>query len=115
MTDPGQAGTLARVRAQLQFEAGRPADAAGFLLDGAALLGHADPGTAQAMVIQAVNMLWVNDGPARLDLERRAAAMLPPAGASLVEFIQAVRRLQDGDTRVPGRDGKRRGGLAHCC
>ena len=46
-------------------------------------------------------MLWMNAGPARLELERRAAAMLPPAGASLVAFIQAVRRLQDGDTRAP--------------
>jgi DNA-binding CsgD family transcriptional regulator len=27
--------------------------------------------------------------------------MLPPAGASLVEFLQAVRRLQDGDTQPP--------------
>jgi DNA-binding CsgD family transcriptional regulator len=27
--------------------------------------------------------------------------MLPHAGASLVEFLQAVRRLQDGDTRAP--------------
>ena len=43
--DPVQAATLARVRAVLQCEAGRPADAAGFLLDGAALLGRADPGT----------------------------------------------------------------------
>ena len=44
-------------------------------------------------------MLWLNAGPgAPQELERRAAAMLPPAGASLVEFLQAVRRLQDGDT-----------------
>jgi DNA-binding CsgD family transcriptional regulator len=101
VTDPGQAGVLAGVRAQLQFEAGRPADGAGFLLDGAALLGQADPDTAQAMVITAVNMLWLNGGPARPDLERRASAMLPPAGASLVEFLQAVQRLQDGDTSAP--------------
>lgn len=100
-TDPVQAATLARVRAELRFEAGRPADAAGFLLDGAALLGHADPDTAQAMVIQAVLMLWLNTGEARPELERQAAAMLPPAGANLVEFLQGVRRLQDGDTREP--------------
>ena len=101
VTDPGHAATLARVRAQLQFEAGRPAVAAGFLLDGAALVGPADPDTAQAMVLQALLMLWLNAGPARLELERRAAAMLPPAGASLVAFLQAVRRLQDGDTHTP--------------
>jgi DNA-binding CsgD family transcriptional regulator len=100
-TDPEQAATLARVRAQLEFEAGRPADAADLLLDGAALLGQADPDNAQAMVIQAVVMLWVNAGPARPELERRASAMLPPAGASMVEFIQAVRRLQDGDSHAP--------------
>jgi DNA-binding CsgD family transcriptional regulator len=107
--DPGLAAALARVRAQVHFEAGRPADAASFLLEGAALLSHpdpdtaqaADPDTAQAMVILAVNMLWLNAGPARPDLEHRAAAMLPPAGASLVEFLQAIRRLQDGDTDAP--------------
>ena len=99
--DPVQAATLARVRAVLQFDVGRPADAAGFWLDAAALLGRAEPGTAQAMVIGAVGLLWVNGGPARPDLERRAAAMLPPAEASLVEFLHAVRRLQDGDTRAP--------------
>jgi hypothetical protein len=43
----------------------------------------------------------VGGGPPRPDLERRAAAMLPPAEAGLVEFLQAVRRLQDGDTRAP--------------
>lgn len=99
--DPVQAATLARVRARLRFEAGWPADAAGFLLDGAALLAHADPDNTQAMVIEAVNMLWLNAGPGRPDLERRAAAMLPPAGARLVESLQAVRRLQDGDTGGP--------------
>jgi DNA-binding CsgD family transcriptional regulator len=99
--DPVQAATLARVRARLRFEAGWPADAAGFLLDGAALLGHADPDKAQAMVIEAVNMLWLNAGPGRPDLERRAAAMLPPAGARLVESLQAVRRMQDGDIGAP--------------
>jgi DNA-binding CsgD family transcriptional regulator len=99
--DPLQAATLARVRAELRFEAGRPADAAGFLLDGAALLGPADPDTAQALVIQAVSMLWLNAGPARPDLDQRAAAMLPPEEASLVEFLQAVQRLQDGDTDAP--------------
>jgi DNA-binding CsgD family transcriptional regulator len=100
-TDPLHAARLAGVWMLLRFEAGRPADAAGFSLDGAALLAQAEPDTAQALVIQAVNMLWLNAGPARPDLEHRAAAMLPPAGARLVEFLQAVRRLQDGDTRVP--------------
>jgi DNA-binding CsgD family transcriptional regulator len=99
--DPVQAATLARVRALLQLEVGRLADAAGFLLDGAALLGHADPGAAQAMMMEAVHLLWMNPGPERPELERRTAAMLPPAGARLVEFLQAVRRLQDGDTGVP--------------
>jgi DNA-binding CsgD family transcriptional regulator len=99
--DPVQTAALARVRAALQFEAGRCADAAGFMLDGAALLCDAEPGTAQSMVIAAVGLLWLDGSPARPDLERRAAAMLPPAEASLVEFLQAVRRLQDGDIRVP--------------
>jgi DNA-binding CsgD family transcriptional regulator len=100
-TGPEQAATLAMVRAELRFQAGQPADAAGFLLDGAALLGHADPGNAQAMVIQAVLMLWLSTGPAHPELERRAAAMLPPAGARIVEFLQAVRRVQDGGARAP--------------
>jgi DNA-binding CsgD family transcriptional regulator len=99
--DPVQAATLARVRAALQFGVGRPAEAAGFMLDGAALLCDAEPGTAESMVMAAVGCLWVNGGPARPDLERRAAAMLPPAEAGLVEFLQAVRRLQDGDTCAP--------------
>lgn len=111
--DPGQTSTLAKVRAELALEAGRPADAAGFLLDGAALLCNADPDIPQAMVmvIQAVNMLSLDAGPARPDLERRAAVILPPAGGSPVEFLQAVRRLQDGDTRpltaVPTRPDDR--------
>jgi DNA-binding CsgD family transcriptional regulator len=99
--DPGHAAMLARVRAVLQFEAGRPADAARFLLDGAALVGDANPDTAKAMVLGAVNMLSLNAGPGRPDLERRAATMLPPAEAKLVEFLQAVRRLQDGDIGAP--------------
>jgi DNA-binding CsgD family transcriptional regulator len=99
--DPAVAGTLARVRAQLELEAGRYADAAGFLLDAAALLGPADPGAAQAVMTAAVHMLWLNAGPAHPELERRAAAITPPAGARLVEFLQAVRRLQDGHTHTP--------------
>jgi DNA-binding CsgD family transcriptional regulator len=100
VTDPVAAATLARVRAQLEFEARQPAKAAGFLLDAAALLGPVDSDTAQAMMIEAVNMLWRTADPPRLDLERRAAAMLP-TGARLVEFLQTVRRLQDGDTEAP--------------
>ena len=97
VADPAAAVTLARVRAQLEFEAGRPADAAGTLLEWAAMLGPADPGTAQAVVAEAVHVLWLNAGPAHPELERRAAAMTPPVGARLVAFLQAVRRLQDGD------------------
>lgn len=99
--DPPATATLARVRAQLEFEAGRPADAAGILLDWAAMLGPADPGTAQAVVAGAVHALWLNAGPAHPELERRAAAMTPPVGTRLVEFLQAVRRLQDGDIHTP--------------
>ena len=101
MADPAAAVTLARVRAQLEFEAGRPADAAGTLLEWAAMLGPADPGTAQAVVAEAVHVLWLNVGSAHPELECRAAAMTPPAGARLVEFLQAVRRLQDGDIHTP--------------
>ncbi len=101
VTDPAAAMVMARVRAQLEFEAGRPADAAGILLEWAALLGPADPGTAQAVLAEAVHILWLAAGPAHPELERRAAAMTPPVGARLVEFLQTVRRLQDGDTDVP--------------
>jgi DNA-binding CsgD family transcriptional regulator len=99
--EPVQAATLARARGALQFHVGRCADAAGFILDGAALLCDAEPVTARAMVITAVALLWLNGGPARPDLEQRAAAMLPPAEAGLVEFMHAARRLQDGDSRAP--------------
>jgi DNA-binding CsgD family transcriptional regulator len=101
VTDPAAAMVMARVRAQLEFEAGRPADSVGILLEWAALLGPADPGTAQAVLAEAVHILWLAAGPAHPELERRAAAMTPPVGARLVEFLQAVRRLQDGDTDAP--------------
>src|SRR5216683_634426 len=55
VTDPAAAMVMARVRAQLEFEAGRPADSAGILLEWAALLGPADPGTAQAVLAEAVH------------------------------------------------------------
>ena len=101
VTDPAAAIVMARVRAQLEFEAGRPADSAGMLLEWAAMLGPADPGTAQAVLAEAVHILWLAADPAHPELERRAAAMTPPVGARLVEFLQAVRRLQDRDTDVP--------------
>jgi DNA-binding CsgD family transcriptional regulator len=101
VADPAAAATLVRVRAQLEFEAGRPAEAAGTLLEWAAMLGPADPSTAQAVVAEAVHVLWLNVGSAHPELECRAAAMTPPAGARLVEFLQAVRRLQDGDIHTP--------------
>ena len=54
------------------------------------------------MVTQAVIHLFASpDGLAHPEVERRTAAMLPPAGAGLLEFAQAVRRLQDGDTQAP--------------
>jgi DNA-binding CsgD family transcriptional regulator len=106
-TDPAAAAALAQVRAVVEFEAGRPAEAARYVLDGAALLASADRETTQAMVIQGVNLLSLSAGPTDPELERRAAAMMPPAGAGIVEFLQAVRRLQDGDTHalvtVPAR------------
>ncbi|HUC26087.1 MAG TPA: AAA family ATPase [Streptosporangiaceae bacterium] len=100
-TDPGAAAALARARAEVEFHAGRPVAAARYVLDSVALLASADSGTAQAMVVQAINLLWLNAGPADPELERRAAAMMLPQGPDLVEFLQAVRRLQDGDTRAP--------------
>ena len=100
VTDPAAAVVLARVRAQLEFEAGWPTDSVGILLEWAALLGLADPGAAEAVLAGAVHILWLAVGPAHPELERRAAAMTPPVGARLVEFLQAVRRLQDGDTDV---------------
>ena len=99
VTDPAAAAALARVRAQLEFR-GRPTDSVGILLEWAALLGPADPGAAEVVLAEAVHILWLAAGPAHPELERRAAAMTP-VGARLVEFLQAVRRLQDGDTDVP--------------
>ncbi len=101
VTDPAAAMVMARVYAQLEFEAGRAADSVRILLEWATLLGAADPGAAEAVLAGAVHMLWLAAGPAHPELERRAAAMTPPVGARLVEFLQAVRRLQDGDTDVP--------------
>src|SRR5262249_58686884 len=45
--------------------------------------------------------LGLDASPAHPELERRAAAVTPPGGARLVEFLQAVRRLQDGDIHTP--------------
>ena len=64
VTDPAAAMVMARVRAQLEFEAGRPADSVGILLEWAALLGPADPGTAEAVLAEAVHILWLAAGPA---------------------------------------------------
>jgi DNA-binding CsgD family transcriptional regulator/tetratricopeptide (TPR) repeat protein len=105
--DPASALALTWVRVMLCREAGREAEAAGFLLDGAALQGHAPPGTALWMVLSAVFFAWpVSAGPPRAELNRRAAAAMPPAGAGLLESVQALWRLQAGDTRalvsVPG-------------
>src|SRR5215469_10378974 len=77
VTDPAAAATLARGRAQLEFEAGWRADAAGILLEWAAMLGPADPGTAQAVIAEAVHVLWLDAGPTHPELERRAAGMAP--------------------------------------
>jgi DNA-binding CsgD family transcriptional regulator len=98
--DPGAAAALARVRAQLCREVGRPAEAAGVLLD-AAVLGRANEVTSQAMVMQAFLHLWRSGaGRSHAGLQRRAVAMLLPAGARLVQFLQEIRRLQDGETGV---------------
>jgi DNA-binding CsgD family transcriptional regulator len=102
VTDPALTASLARVEAQVLYEADRPVEAASTLLDGAAPLASADSPTAQAMAIQAVLYLWRSvAGPSRQDLERRAAAMLPPGEARLFGFLQAIRRLQDGDPEAP--------------
>jgi hypothetical protein len=96
VADLAAAATLARIRGVTYWEAGRPADAADVVLDGAVLLGRADPLAAQAMMIQAIIYLFLTTAsPAHPQLERRMTAMLPPAGARLLAFVQAVRRLQD--------------------
>jgi DNA-binding CsgD family transcriptional regulator len=100
VTDPDAGAALARARAVVEFEAGRPVEAARYALDGAAMLASADLETAQAMVMLAVNLLWLSPGPPDSELERRAASMMPPPGPALVEFMQAVRRLQDGGTEA---------------
>ena len=100
--EPASAAALAWVRAMLCREAGREADAAGFLLDAAALPGAGDPAIALTMVMSAVLFLWaVGASPARAELERRAAAMLPLSAGGLLEFLQAMWRLQTGDTLSP--------------
>ena len=102
VTDPAALAALARVQAQLRYESDRPVDAAAMLLDGAARLAGVDPGTTQAMVIDALIYLWRSAAnPAHIELERQAAALLSPEVARLLEFLQAVRRLQDGDPGAP--------------
>jgi DNA-binding CsgD family transcriptional regulator len=101
VADPVAASALARAQSVVHWEAGQPADAAGVLLDAAALLDLADPET-QRMVTLAIFYLWLSaTGPRHAEMELRATALLPPVGARLVKFLQAVRRLQDGDTEAP--------------
>jgi DNA-binding CsgD family transcriptional regulator len=100
--DPAAAATLARVRGVMHWEAGRPADAVDAVLDGAALISRTDPVAAQAVATQAIVYLFVSPAVlAHPELERRTAAMLSPTGARLLAFVQAVRRLQDGDAAAP--------------
>jgi DNA-binding CsgD family transcriptional regulator len=103
VADPVTAAAMARVQAQLRYEDNRPVDAAEMLLDGARRLAGADPVTTQAMVIDALIYLWRSAavGPAHSELERQAAALLSPAEARMLKFLQAVRRLQDGDPEAP--------------
>jgi DNA-binding CsgD family transcriptional regulator len=101
-TDPAAAAPLARARALLWWEAGQPANAAGVLLDGAEMLGEADPVATRAMVLHAVLYLLHSDiNLAQAELARRATRMLPPSQTPLLEFLQAILRLQGGDTRAP--------------
>jgi DNA-binding CsgD family transcriptional regulator len=100
--DPASVAVLEWVRALLSRESGREADAAGYLLDSAALLGAADPGTAVWMVMSAFFFAWpVGSSPARAELDRRAAAAMPPAGAAVLEYLQSMWRLQAGDIPAP--------------
>ena len=100
VTDPAAAAALARVRAQLEFERPGPPIRWASCWSGPHCSALRTPGAAEVVLAGAVHMLWLAAGPAHPELERRAAAMTP-VGARLVEFLQAVRRLQDGDTDVP--------------
>jgi DNA-binding CsgD family transcriptional regulator len=56
----------------------------------------------QTMVMSALFFAWRGSaGPARAELYRRACAVLPPAATGVAEFIQAMWRLQSGDTQAP--------------
>jgi DNA-binding CsgD family transcriptional regulator len=98
--DPAAAAALAGAQMEVELEAGRPAEAVRYALDGATLLATTDHESALALVIQAVSLLWLSAGPIDPELEQRVVAVLPPPGQGLAEFLQAVRRVQDGETHA---------------
>jgi DNA-binding CsgD family transcriptional regulator len=95
VSSPRLKAALARVNAVMLFQAGRPAEAAEALFDGAALLDRDDSGAAQAMVARGVLHLWLNATDLQAALAHPGAALTPLAGQAL-RFTQALWRLQDG-------------------
>ncbi|MEU6411087.1 LuxR family transcriptional regulator [Microbispora sp. NPDC046933] len=99
--DPVVAAELARVRATLAFEAGRPLEATRLILDGVEALVPVDPEAALPMLGLAVVSTWSSTPhPDQVGLARRIADLTPLVEGPLSvikEFSQDMVHLLEGD------------------
>ncbi|GAA2209629.1 LuxR family transcriptional regulator [Nonomuraea monospora] len=92
---------LARVRAMLAFQDGRPLEATRLLHGGVEALGQTDPETALSMLSLAIIFTWSSPPhPDQIALSRRTAELIPllegPLGV-IDEFNREVCGLLEGD------------------
>ncbi|MEU6428011.1 AAA family ATPase [Microbispora sp. NPDC046973] len=99
--DPVVAAELARVRATLAFEAGRPLEAIRLFLDGVEALAPVDPEAVLPMASMASVYIWSSTPhPDQLGLARRIADLTPLVEGPLSvlkEFSMDVVHLLEGD------------------
>ncbi|WP_432922286.1 helix-turn-helix transcriptional regulator [Microbispora sp. CA-135349] len=99
--DPAVAAELARVRATLAFEAGRPLEAIRLSLDGVEALAPVDPEAVLPMASMASVYIWSSTPhPDQLGLARRIADLTPRVEGPLSvlkEFSMDVVHLLEGD------------------
>ncbi|MEV4000620.1 LuxR C-terminal-related transcriptional regulator [Actinomadura sp. NPDC049753] len=99
--EPRVAAELARVRAVLAFQAGRPLEATRLIHDGVEALGTGDPEAVLSMLCLACVYTWSSrPHPDQVALARRTASLTPLVEGRLSvlhEFNEAVIRLMGGD------------------
>ncbi|WP_245974222.1 AAA family ATPase [Thermomonospora umbrina] len=99
---PAADARLTHVRALADFWQGAFPSAHRLLVDGAARIGDTDPGTAAAMLIQAVHTGWYLGERHLSDVLERLAAIPLPDGDPLEPLARSVLRLlDDGEGEPP--------------